>query len=214
MSTLGAMKSRIGRETRRPELTTAIAEAIDTAIKHYQKEIFTYNETRGNTFQTVASQEFYTVADASWIPLIVKIDFVRIEVGTVSYDLCRLYEEEMESHSNGGTNVGFPGEYSYYNETIRLYPIPPDAWTVRVAGKFMLGAPAADDTAGNRWMLDAEQLIRSHAKYEMFENVVKDAEMADRFSPDNESGPTFRAYKQLKGLASRRTTGRVRAWGF
>ncbi len=71
-------------------------------------------------------------------------------------------------------------------------------WTLRVAGNYHIAAPASDIEAGNPWMNAAETLIRSRAKYELFEHVLYDDVMAERFHPDLESSPTGRALKILR----------------
>jgi hypothetical protein len=214
MSTLGTMKSRIARELRRTDLTTQIAEAIASAIQHYQKEIFTFTETRGLTFPTVASQEFYDSADNANIPLLIRLDWLRLEHGGHSFKLFRNYDEELELSSGGGTNTGMPSEFSYFNEKFRLYPVPDQVYTVRMAGHFMLAAPAGDSTENNKWMTDGENLIRQHAKYELFLNVLQRPDMVALYTPENENGPVYRARSALRGLRASRGTGRVQAWGF
>jgi len=178
MSTLATMKSRIADELARDDLTSQIAYAISDAIVAYNDERFYFNETRGLTFSTVAAQEFYDSDNDASIGLIQKIDHVHVNVGDIPHVL--LYERPgiLESLSFNGSQQGFPWVYTFFDEFIRLYPIPDQAYTVRVTGTQKIAAPASDDETGNRWMVDAERLIRARAKNELALHVLKDTELA------------------------------------
>lgn len=178
MSTLSRMKTRIANELARDDLTDEIADAISDAIRAYQDERFVFNESRANTFATVATQEFYSKSDASWIANLQEIDYVTILYGDQPYTLITMSPEDMELASTNGTSTGQPAWYCYYNENIRLYPVPADARTVRIAGSMVVAAPATDVEADNPWMVKAERLIRSRAKMELAIHVLQDLEMA------------------------------------
>ena len=219
MTTLTAMKSRIALEVRRKpyaDLSSTmqdhIANAITSAINAYQDERFYFNESRSTTFTTVASQEFYDENDAANLANLIKIDYVKLHVDNTTFDLLPDFPSEIESASTNATAIGQPGWYIYYNRQIRLYPIPSDAWDVRVAGVFVYGAPASDDEASNFWMTDGERLIRSRAKYELALHVLRDTELAQTMSAS-----TTEALEQLKrrtNKVTQRDNGRIRPMDF
>lgn len=179
MTTLTTMKSRIAREVRRSDLTTQIAEAISSAIGSYQDQRWYFNESRDLTFSTVADQEFYSSTDDADIGLIKKIDYVKIYYDDNPQELDVKTSEHMEWLSQNGTQTGEPRNYCYYNRKIRLYPIPSEVYTVRVAGVIKLAEPATDGEANNAWMIDGERLIRSRAKYELALHVLRDKRLAE-----------------------------------
>jgi hypothetical protein len=202
------MKARIASELRRNNITSQIASAITTAIEVYQDERWAFNERRDVTFPTVALQEFYTSADSASIPLLIKLDYANVYVGGTAYTLVPQSASAMEELSDSATNTGQPSEYVWYSESLRLYPVPDDVYTIRLAGVFVAAAPAADDEASNPWMTKAERLIRSRAKLELALHVLRDQELSAAM------GEAVRdAWDDLKTSTNRLTgTGRIRAW--
>lgn len=179
MTTLGAMKTRIASELRRSNISTQIASAISTAIEAYEHERFYWNESRENTFTTVANQENYSASDAAFIGLLTKIDYVFLYINDTPFELHPATPREREDASTNATATGQPTDYSWYDEQIWLYPVPDAAWTVRVGGVLATAEPAADDEANNFWMTKAERLIRSRAKQELAIHVLKDEVLAN-----------------------------------
>jgi hypothetical protein len=178
MTTLAIMKARIASELRRSNITTQIASAISTAIQAYEHERFYTNESRENTFSTVLDQEFYSSSDASFIGLLTKIDYVFLFIQDTPFELFPVLPRVIEDASTNATATGTPTEYAWYDEKIRLYPVPADAWTVRVGGVLSISEPASDSETGNFWMTTAERLIRSRAKQELALHVLRDIELA------------------------------------
>ena len=203
MSTFGVMADRIADELNRTDLTTQIQYAIKTAIKVYDKQRFWFNESRSFTFPTVAAQEFYTSSDNADIPNLLAIDTVQIAItSTDKYLLQRVSYEQMEAISSNGTvDQGQPTWFCYYNKQIRLYPIPDAAYTIRVSGHWALSDLSAT-TDTNNWMTDAEILIRSRAKRELFTHVIRDVEgVAAMVQAENEELRALRAASGMRGTS-------------
>lgn len=179
MSTLAIMKARIADEIARSDLTTQIAYAIDDAIEAYQQCRFFFNETREVTFTTVANQEFYGKTDQAELGNLVDIDYMTIYYGDQSYEVVQERPNIVEWSSTNGTSTGQPTSYAYYNQQIRLYPVPDTAGhSVRVAGAYKVAAPTTDSEADNPWMTHAKRLIRCRAKFEIYSHVEQDLELA------------------------------------
>lgn len=210
MSTLTIMKARISDELARSDLTTQIAYAITDAIERYQGDRFWFNESRDVTFNTVASQEYYTSSDNANIPNIYAIDYAAITVGTNVHMLRREVPEMIENWSDNGTQTGEPYAYTYFQKKIRLYPVPTAVYAVRLAGHVKVAAPASDGEADNVWMTDAERLIRSRAKYNLAMDVTQDPDLAQRMV-----AAVNDAYDQLKGRTNRQVgTGVIASVAF
>ena len=208
MTTLTTMKDRIARELRRSNITTQIAEAITTAIDAYREHRFFFNESRDTTFSTVAAQEFYDADDEPDLANLIKIDYCKINVNDSTFDLMPDFPSEIEGASTNATATGQPGWYVLYNRQIRLYPIPDDVWTVRVAGVFIYAAPATDGETDNFWMTTAERLIRSRAKAELALHVLRDTELAQIM--DLAASEALKQLKRHTNLLTQRDNGRVR----
>lgn len=200
MTTLAIMKARIADELARDDLTSQIAYSITDAIAAYSDDRFLFNESRSNTFSTVAAQEFYTPSDATFIGTINKIDYVTILAGDQPYQVLAARPVDMEHWSTNGTSTGQPGHYAYYDKKIRLYPVPDAIYTVRVAGVVDSPAPTTDDEGSNPWMTTAERLIRSRAKLELALHVLKDLELAATMERAVQE-----AYDQLKSRTAQIT---------
>lgn len=212
MSTLTIMKARIADELARSDLTSQIAYAITDAIAAYEDERFHFNESRALTFTTAQGQEWYTEADSANIALIQKIDYVMVYVGDQPYKMAYERPEELEALSVANTTTGTPWSYTWYGNAIRLYPIPDQAYTVRIGASVKVAAPATDGEANNPWMTHAERLIRSRAKNELALHVLFDDELAVKMA-----AAVKEAFDQLKGRTARLTQAervRVKAMDF
>ena len=206
--TLGYMKDRIADEIARADITSQIAVAVSDAITIYQRQRFRFSESRDSTFNTVIDQEFYTSADNPAISNLFYFDYLTIQVGFANFDVPRYQPETLELLSQTGTQKGQPYAYSYYNEVIRLYPVPSAVYQMRIGAHLLIAAPATDTEVGNRWMTDAERLIRARAKYELALNVTKDADEIQINSPEppapgQAAGMAYMALKDLRGEANR-----------
>lgn len=143
-----------------------------------------------------------------------EIDYLAIQIGTARFDLTRMQPEDIDLLTQSGTQQGQPYNYAYYNEQIRLYPVPSAVYPIIVAAHELIGAPATTSTTGNRWMTDGERLIRSRAKYELSLNYgISFPALAQVMHPD--SGASADAFTELKREANKITArGVIRATQF
>jgi hypothetical protein len=181
MSTLATMKTRIADELMRSDLTSQIALAIPEAIAFHQKQRFYFNERNDVTFSTVAAQAAYTSSDEPYMPVAYDVDDVFVTVSGNEYRVKRMDPSRWRILNNASTQ-GQPHQYSYFNRTMYLYPIPDQAYTMRMVGHFKIDAPASDAEANNPWMVEAEALIRHTAKMILYRDVIFDDEMEARCS--------------------------------
>jgi hypothetical protein len=177
------MAARIADELARTDLTSQIQYAIADAIAAYQAERWWFNESRTTvSFSTVDGTEFYTSSDDADIANIRKIDYVVLYVGDDVRKLEYRCPEDMEYLSANGTQEGTPWSYGWYDNKLRLYPVPDTVYTIRIAAHVKVAAPATDGEASNPWMVDAERLIRSRAKLELALHVLRDDALAATMS--------------------------------
>lgn len=195
MSTLGIMKERIASELRRDDLSSAsefrvlssvsdIHDAIHTAIGEYQKENLYFKQSRGDVvFDTVADQARYTSSDEANIARIIKIEYAFIDIAGFPFKLYPRRADWMDVDTSGDNPItSDPQFYSWYGEAIILEPVPSAAgYECRFGCILKTTAPATDNEASNRWMLDGELLIRSRAKAELYRHVIKDYQKADQY---------------------------------
>ena len=178
--TFADLKTRIADELARTDLTSQIELAVLNAVAHHQRERFWFNEVYGATFSTVASQAWYAAAALADIPYIVEIDSLTITVSATVYQLTRRTYDEIEAMDVGGT-YGDPTDYCYFNQQIRLFPVPNLVRTCSLSYHKRLTALSGSSDS-NAWTIkaDAEELIRQRAKADLFANVIRNFEAADR----------------------------------
>jgi hypothetical protein len=176
MTTLALLKAEIADDIDRTDLTSAIASEITKAIRHYQTTRFYFNESRDETFATVASQKLYSSSDDAAMPKFIDIDQIYVVDGTQAFELDRIAPKEWEMCTADGQPVARPCEYTVYNRSIGLYPIPDAAYTVRVIGLIQVEAPASDSEAGNLWMTEAFDLIRARVCRQLALKKTRDTE--------------------------------------
>lgn len=209
-NTLAQMKLDVADEIARADLTNQIASKIYEAIDHYQAQRFWWSESRDITFNTVAGQEFYGTADNVAIPTLSSFDYVILYLGQVPWPLTRRTDVQMEVLNQNGLVRGQPFNFSYYNEQLRLGPVPDAAYSIRIAAHQSVAPPATDAEIGNPWMTNAEKLIRSRAKYELYLHVIRNMEMAQAMA-----SAVTEAHEMLKGKTNRLTgTGIVAPMAF
>jgi len=193
-NTLGAMKTRIADEIGRDDLTNQIANAISSAIDVYQNERFFFNETRDLTFNSVQNQQWYTSADFPNIVNILQIDYIYVFINNYPYEVTPATPRELEALSVQNVTQGQPYMYVFYNNQLRFYPAPAaSGYLFRVGAAIIAAPPASDGEQNNPWMVQAERLIRSRAKYELALHVLCDDDLAARMggtSQDADGNPT------------------------
>lgn len=186
MTTLALLKARIwddlfkqdDLDPSKPD-SPQIGQAIDDAIRHYQRKRFYFNERRDLTFATLPGQVWYGVGDDADIPAFVRLDglFLQRPGGQLT-ELRQVENNEFEYLTDGTSSKGEPLFYTYFGRQLGVYPIPGDTYTVRMMGHVLVPGPAADDEEDNVWMTEAFELIRCKAKKQLFGHVKQDPQMA------------------------------------
>lgn len=177
MATLATLKSKIADDIARSDLSTQIGEEITAAIEEYEGERFWFNETRAYTFSTAVGTSDYTLAESAPIKDFIKVDWVKVTIGTRVVELDRDDPDCIDDLVANFTGYGQPHSFAYYGDKFRLFPIPIAIYTVRVAGHYKLSA-LANDAASNAWTTEAYELIRAAAKVRLYALVIKNAEQA------------------------------------
>lgn len=197
-NTLGQMKADIADELARPDLTTQIASKIAEAIDFYQPERFFFSESRDFLFSTTTGKEFYTEADIPGISVLNGFDYIILYIGSIPWPLARRTDVEIEVLNQNGLMRGQPWSWSYFNQQLRLGPVPDLTYQMRIACHQYVAPPANDNVTGNAWMTSAEKLIRSYAKSQLYLHVIRNRDMAAVMQ-----GEADAAYDMLKGKTNK-----------
>lgn len=162
------------------EYGAQIVTAIQAAQRFCERKTFYFNETRDETFTTVADQEWYDDSDNANISTLVRIQALYSEDSAGQRTmLIRVSPEEIETLSDNSAASGEPYLWTYFDQKIRLYPIPGSTdYTIRMQlGPYRLGT-LSDDSDTNAWLTEAYDLIKARAKYILYKNTLKDPNLA------------------------------------
>lgn len=198
MATLGTMKTRIADEIARADLTSQIALAIASAVQFYETRRFWFLETEG-TFNTISGTDAYTTSTATFISTLIDDDSVTATISGDRTPMVKLPFSAMQPLRLNTDPEGPPKFFSFYRQRMYLHPVPDAAYTITVYYLTTLGVPGADGSS-NAWTTEAEELIRLHAKVDLFENVIRDFAEADRMRAREAD-----VLRRLDALSNRRT---------
>jgi hypothetical protein len=173
MATYTELQTTIASELSRTDLTTEIQAAIQSAIRHYQRKLVLFGQETQSISTVDGTMEYSLASDF--------LAFERVEI-TVNGDNKRLTEvafDELASLNYSG-DTGEPMKFCYRDYKIQFYPVPDDAYTVTISYWKQPAAPvnASDETV---WTLDAIDLIRHRAKYDLASNKIRDDRAASTY---------------------------------
>lgn len=194
------------------EYADQIKKAVQGAQRYCERRTFYFNETRDVTFPTVNGQEWYDETDNANIPTLVRINAAYSEDSQGQRTtLIRVPPSELETLSDNSAASGEPYLWTYFDQQIRLYPIPAaTVYTIRLQlGPYRLGA-LSDPSDTNAWLTEAYDLMKARAKYILAKNTLKDANIAVEALNDYQD-----QYMALKAeTSSRNGSGCIQPTGF
>lgn len=152
-------------------IRTQVQRAIQSAIKHYSRKRFYFNE-KTFTFTTVSGEEYYDLDDAADIETFLRVKTQYLTSGSFRYPINATSFEAIDAAQSGAV-TSRPTNWAFFAQKFRLYPNPDAAYEVTVAGHCKL-ATLVDNTDTNAWMTEAEELIRESAKRRLYMTVIKE----------------------------------------
>lgn len=211
------IQDRIADELNRTDLTAQIKKSIISAVEHYERERFWFNEVIDTSLTMTIGQNYLS---GSVISSMAVIDKVQITVGTAKYDLLAIPYDEWADKAATSTTSGQPTEFSYYQDRVYLFPTPGTAYAVTLSG-VQRPTTLSGDGDTNGFTNYCEELIRQRAKADLRINVILDEKSIAEASQLGAGGLPF-----LSGLEraaylntererdTRATTGRMRGSGW
>lgn len=189
-----------------------IQQAIQASIAKWEREPFYFNEVYDSSgspfFTTVAAQEFYTTSDAAGIATSPDLMVLHVLISGNRYPLEPRSWEYLETVSTNPSVSGQPTDYAYFNEQIRLYPIPDGAYPITRSGiKRFTELSASSDT--NVWTQDAFDLIRCEAQLYLAMHVIHDTDLAARMQLAIYGNPADRRTRGYLAALKAETTRRM-----
>lgn len=170
MATLLDLKMRVAAELNRDDLeddlSSVLATHINQACEYYADRRFWFNAIV-TTMPTVAN-----TATAAIPATVRRID--RLTIPSLGVELVETVLEDVDCPTS---QTGQPRRYSYYNDTVRLFPVPGGVYTLQIYGVAQIAAPATD-AASNIWTTEAYDLITAQVKMTLCRGVLRDPDGA------------------------------------
>lgn len=167
MATFGQIKERIIAETKRDDLSDDLATQLAThfarACEYYADRKFWFNSLI-TTATTVAG-----TATVSVPATIRRVDRVTIPAYNIEV------EEVTLNDLDDFVTQSLPEFYSYYNDSLRFWPIPDAVYTLNIYGIAQVAAPSADSDT-SIWTGEAQDLIVNHTKMTLYRDQFRDPE--------------------------------------
>jgi hypothetical protein len=184
VATFGDMQTRISDDLGRNDLLTStlngtvspIANAIQSAIKHYESERFWFNEARA-TASTTAPVASVGTPNYALPTDCIEFDSLSLTVNGTRYALEQAPWSDIDELVGITAGFGAPNLYALYADQIWLYPVPDAVYTLTLSYLKSLSALSANSDT-NAWVVEAEALIRTRAKVLLMLEVTKDPEGA------------------------------------
>lgn len=199
MATYLETQTRIANELNRSGLTAEIKLAILSSIEYYKKRRWPWNEY--STTLTCVTDTEYVALPSDFVEL----DKLQITVGTNKRHLhLRDYGQIVDWRANSSS--GEPTDFALWQNRIELFRKPNSTYTLTIHYVRSLTVLSADADE-NAWLTDAEELIRLHAKKDLYANKIRDTRSAKDMQALEDS-----ALLRMESWHQRRTaTGRVKA---
>lgn len=199
-TTFGDMTETILSEIKRPQLRTQVQQAIRRAMKHYDKMAFWFHEQRAANY-LIPGQVFYDLPDDFQYPS--GSDPLEITVGNDTYPLTRRTWDYLQRLDNG-TEQGIPTEWAFFQNQFRVFPKPDGDYVITLS-YIKRAADVSEAADTNGWCVEGEELVRYRAKWDLYQNTIRDVDMAAMMKVSETE-----AYAMLASASGRKqSSGRI-----
>lgn len=171
MADLTALKLEIATELARDNIASG-GDLESTLLKHIQDACEYFSDTKFWFNSIVTSVNTVAGTQTVSIPSTVRI-VERVTHPAHDTDLREVVIGALDDDSTQAA----PCRYSYYNDSLRLYPIPDAIYTLNLYGIAAVAAPSSG-TDSSIWTNQASRLIRARTKQTLCRGVFRDPEGA------------------------------------
>lgn len=193
-------RTRIAGELSRSGMDSEIAAAILSAIAYYGRRRWWWNES-ASTVATVSGQAYVALPDD-----FVELDSLMITINSSDRHLKPRSFDQIVGW-RVGASTGQPTDFALHQNRIELFNVPNAVYTMPI--KYIRTLPALSaDADTNAWLTDAEELIRLHAKRDLYIHKIRNTSAAKDMQAMLDS-----CLFRMESQNQRRTaTGNVRAY--
>ncbi|WP_078680165.1 hypothetical protein [Bartonella sp. AR 15-3] len=159
------------------EYIDQVQKAIFSALRFCERLPFYFNESREVVFTTLRGKNRYGREVSPFIAEAVQIVDVYLYKHSHKFKLLQTDPIMLESSENE-LDRGIPTRYAYFEQKLVLSPIPDDAYSIRLILNPMRIKEIETMQEDSIWFLEAYELIKTRAKYELYTNILKEPQMA------------------------------------
>ncbi|EJF87326.1 hypothetical protein MCY_00450 [Bartonella rattimassiliensis 15908] len=160
------------------EYVDQVQKAIFSALRFCERLPFYFNESREVVLTTLKGKSRYGAEENPVIPAAVRIvDAYIYEDNHSKSKLLHTDPLVIESLVND-CNHSMPTRYSYFEQKLILYPIPDRIYSIRLILDPIRIKDIESAQEASIWFLEAYELIKTRAKYEIYTNIIKEPQMA------------------------------------
>ncbi|WP_142416427.1 hypothetical protein [Bartonella massiliensis] len=159
------------------EYVDQIQKAIFSALRFCERLPFYFNESREVVLTTLKGKSRYGAAENPVIPKAVRI--VDAYIYEDNHNKSKLlHVDPLVMEGVNDCNNGMPTQYSYFEQKLILYPTPDRVYSIRLILDPMRIKDIESTQEASIWFLEAYELIKTRAKYEIYTNIIKEPQMA------------------------------------
>ncbi|WP_407966012.1 hypothetical protein [Bartonella sp. C271] len=160
------------------EYIDQVQKAIFSALRFCERFPFYFNESREIVFTTLRGKNRYGREVNPFIAEAVQIvDVYLYDKPSHKFKLLRIDPIILES-SESEWDRGIPTRYAYFEQKLVLSPIPDASYSIRLILSPMRIKEIETMQEDSIWFLEAYELIKTRAKYELYTNILKEPQMA------------------------------------
>ncbi len=160
------------------EYVDQVQRAIFSAIRFCERLPFYFNESREIVFTTLKGKSRYGAEAHPSITGAVRIvDAYIYEDNHSKAKLLQVDPLVIENLENDCNN-GMPTRYAYFEQKLILYPTPERIYSIRLILDPIRIKDIESAQEASIWFLEAYELIKTRAKYEIYTNIIKEPQMA------------------------------------
>lgn len=198
MATLADLKTAIIADTNRDDLSTDFSAGL---LRHIQAACEFYADTKFWFNSIITTATTMPGSNSVTIPATVRI-VERVTIPAYNADLSEVILGNFDDYEVSA----LPGWYAYYNDTLRLYPTPDQAYTLNIYGVAQVAAPSLDADS-SIWTNQAKDLIAARTRITLY----RDTEMGDSEMVQRAIGAEQDALGRLRRETSRRLQSPLRS---
>ncbi|EJF90944.1 hypothetical protein [Bartonella melophagi] len=159
------------------EYVDQVQNAIFSAIRFCERFSFYFNESRELVLTTLQGKNRY--GDEAHPSISGAIEIIDASIEDSNHSKSKLLRvDPIEIEGLDEARRGLPTRYAYFAQKLVFYPTPDNSYFIRLIVGPMRVKTIKNVREACVWFLEAYELIKTRAKYELYANILKEPQMA------------------------------------